>query len=561
MTEKILSSDSSTLIFLVIFVSAGFLLFLNHRPLWAPDEIRVAGIGANMLIGNSWAVPLLNGHPFLEKPPLYFWSEAIAFHLLGFTPAAAKLPSALSAIAGVAGLFLLARKSGFSRSASLISAMMLAVSVQYFITGRRCITDLMLTSFVIWSIYAGFGLLSCRKQRHEVFWTLLLALVLAGGLLTKGLVALAIPLTTLVPWYVLANGFNAGRVSGRQAGLFLMAVIMSLAVFGIWLIFLYQAAGTDAVYEVVWVNNFGRFLGSHQGHAEPFWYYLKKLPEQVMPWAVVMPVALPLYLKEVAGYGNRRTLLIISWLIFPFLMLSAASGKRPIYLIPIHPAAAWMAGVFIDDCIRGHFKWCISGRIAKYLIGLLILAAGVATLVFLIFLYKNDALAALPGLLASITIFPLAASARDIVQKRFYSSIFLLTGGCMILFMDWYAFGSHIRWPDNSLKPVFRQISRDSGHSVALYQPDEALRGAAVFYLRDVVPEIFSENEVQACSESFPGAAGQGTYLQLVGTQKSIGKIGSPQIIFQQRVKNKIILILLCQQTDESQNYQKHGHT
>ena len=61
MSGNILYSDRSSLIFLILFISAGFLIFLNNRPLWAPDEIRVAGIGANMLAAKSWAVPLLNG--------------------------------------------------------------------------------------------------------------------------------------------------------------------------------------------------------------------------------------------------------------------------------------------------------------------------------------------------------------------------------------------------------------------------------------------------------------------------------------------------------------------
>jgi len=542
--EKILSGDSYSLIFLILIASAGFLMFLNNRPLWAPDEIRVAGIGANMLIAKSWAVPLLNGHPFLEKPPLYFWTEALCFHILGFTPLAAKLPSALSAIAGAAGLFLLSRSSGFSRSASLMAAMMLAVSVQYFITGRRCITDLMLTSFVIWIIYSGFRLLSCNHRRHEVLWTLLYALLLAGGLLTKGFVALAIPLAALLPWYVIANDFNTEKILSRQAGLWGMAIIMALTLFGIWLVFLYQAAGIKAVWEVVWANNFGRFSGFYHGHAEPFWYYLRKLPEQVLPWAIVIPVALPLYLKEFVVLKSRRTLLIISWLIFPFIMLSFASGKRPIYLIPLHPAAAWMAAVFLDDCIRRHFKWCESGKLIKYLLGILLLAGAGAGTFFSVFLHNKGALLALPGLLVCITVLPLAASLKYLLHEQFYPSLFLLLVGIMILFADWYAFGSHIKWPDNSLNSVFQHVSIESAHELALYRPDEALRGAAVFYLKRVVPEFFSETEVNTRHGVLQDKTGKRPGLLLVGTKKDLDKISGTRTIFQRKVKRKTILIV-----------------
>lgn len=543
--DNILSSDNSSLIFLILFASTAFLMFLNNRPLWAPDEIRVAGIGANMLIAKSWAVPLLNGHPFLEKPPLYFWAEALCFNIFGFTPLAAKLPSALSGIAGAAGMFLLSRSSGFTRSASLMAAMMLVVSVQYFITGRRSITDLMLTAFVIWIIYSAFRLLSCTKRKHEVLWTLLCAFFLAGGLLTKGLVALAIPLAALLPWYVAANDFKTDRIFTRQAGLFFMAIMMALALFGIWLIFLYQAAGINAVYEVVWANNFGRFSGFHHGHAEPFWYYLKKLPEQALPWAIVIPMALPLYIKEIATRKNTKILLIISWLIFPFLMLSAASGKRPLYLIPLHPAAAWMAAIFFDDCIRRHFKWCESGKFMKYLLGILVLVGAGTIIFFFVFLHNNRAIPALPGLLICTAVLPLAASLKYVLKEQFQFSLFLLIGSIMIIFMDWYAFGSHIKWPDNSLKPVFQHVSCESACKLALYRPDEALRGGAVFYLKRVVPEFFSEDELNTRALVSQDKAGKRSGLLLMGTKKNLDSILETRTIFQKKVKKKTVLIVV----------------
>src|SRR5258707_1177327 len=46
----------------------------------------------------DWVTPRLYGKPWFEKPPLYYWGAAISFKLFGVSEAAARLPSAISAL-------------------------------------------------------------------------------------------------------------------------------------------------------------------------------------------------------------------------------------------------------------------------------------------------------------------------------------------------------------------------------------------------------------------------------------------------------------------------------
>ena len=75
-----------------------FLAGLGKRPLRKSDEPRVAGIAAEMARSGELIVPRLNSEPFLEKPPLYFWTLSAVFNLLGENSYTAKIPSALAAI-------------------------------------------------------------------------------------------------------------------------------------------------------------------------------------------------------------------------------------------------------------------------------------------------------------------------------------------------------------------------------------------------------------------------------------------------------------------------------
>ena len=132
---------------LVLGAALLFLVGLGCRHLWGSDEPRVAGIVAEMAISGDLVVPRLNGEPFLEKPPLYFWAVSTTFNLLGENTYTARLPSALAAICTVAVIFFFARSMGFSALTAFISAFILASSTGYWGIGRKCIIDMMLCLF------------------------------------------------------------------------------------------------------------------------------------------------------------------------------------------------------------------------------------------------------------------------------------------------------------------------------------------------------------------------------------------------------------------------------
>jgi len=63
-----------------------------------PDEPRYAWIAHDIAKTGDWVTPRLYGKPWFEKPPLYYWGAAICFKLFGVSEAAARLPSAISAL-------------------------------------------------------------------------------------------------------------------------------------------------------------------------------------------------------------------------------------------------------------------------------------------------------------------------------------------------------------------------------------------------------------------------------------------------------------------------------
>src|SRR5438445_2673546 len=73
-----------------------------------PDEPRYAWVAREMVESRDWVTPRLYGQPWFEKPPLYYWGAALSFKLFGASEAAARLPSAVSALLATLALAWLA---------------------------------------------------------------------------------------------------------------------------------------------------------------------------------------------------------------------------------------------------------------------------------------------------------------------------------------------------------------------------------------------------------------------------------------------------------------------
>jgi len=86
---------------------------LAVRPLYKPDEARYGEIPREMVASGDWLTPRLNGLKYFEKPPLQYWATAAAFEVFGVSDWAARLWTALTALAGIA--LGPQRRSAFSR--------------------------------------------------------------------------------------------------------------------------------------------------------------------------------------------------------------------------------------------------------------------------------------------------------------------------------------------------------------------------------------------------------------------------------------------------------------
>jgi 4-amino-4-deoxy-L-arabinose transferase-like glycosyltransferase len=75
-----------------------------------PDEPRYAWIARAMAQTGDWVTPRLYGSPWFEKPILYYWAAALGFALRLPAEWAARLPSAIAALAAALAIAWLGKK-------------------------------------------------------------------------------------------------------------------------------------------------------------------------------------------------------------------------------------------------------------------------------------------------------------------------------------------------------------------------------------------------------------------------------------------------------------------
>jgi 4-amino-4-deoxy-L-arabinose transferase-like glycosyltransferase len=332
-----------------------FFSFLDRREL-RQDEPRDAEI-AREAFDDSWrVVPEINGVPFQERPPLFYWMTAAAYALVGEpTDASAKLVPALFGVLTVASTWLLGEVL-LGPGRGWLPALLLLGTPYLFLKLRTCVTD---TGLVAFTALAGALFHRAYRSRSGA---LAAAAGAAAGLafLCKGLLGLGIPAVAGGSWLLLRR--DPGAIFSRRLWLALPA---GLAIALPWVFALYRTEGADGLHAFFVVHHLGR-LGETADHAKPAWRYVDIL------W-----LALPLtpLLAALVGRGNRllgatreAALAGAAWVLPMFVLLSAIGGKRPIYLLPLFPGIALMAAATLEGAAQRQLApW--AERLARLTVG------------------------------------------------------------------------------------------------------------------------------------------------------------------------------------------------
>ncbi len=342
---------------------------LGNIPLLNYTEGLYAEVAREMLAGGSWIIPHLDGSVYLDKPPLFYWLEAGSFALFGLHAWAARLVSALAALAGCVGVWLVTARLGLARIGRW-AALILAGMPGWLLMAHTASFDALLATLIAGSLL-GFFAADLTGRIGWARWGYALA---ALGYLTKGPVAPVLVGATMLVFLAWE-----GRLRDVWRLLDPWGIGVFFVVAGPWTV-LAALREPDFLSHFFLVEQFGRYLGTRRPvdyGSGPLWYYLPWITAAAAPWILVGPLARWQAGAPPAGSERRLARFGIAWAATVVVFFSFSVDKGNYYILPALPGIALAAA----GALRRWFDmpWSARRRLVLAPVPLCVLFAAAAT--------------------------------------------------------------------------------------------------------------------------------------------------------------------------------------
>ena len=323
-----------TIPLLALAFIAFYLLPLGTHGLWIPDETRYAQIGQQILVDGNWITPHFMDLRYFEKPIAGYWMIAIGQAIFGENLFGVRIASAIATGLSVFLAYAVARRLWNDPRKSFACA--LVYMTFGLIAGQAGYSNLD-PQFTLWvnlSMVALWFAVDSRSRRDRLISWAVLGFACGMGFMTKGFLALLLPVLIALPYMIWQKRFLELVKYG------LVAMLVAAAVSLPWVLAVH-AQEPDYWRFFFWHEHIRRFAGDDAQHGRPWWFYLPLMVVSSLPWAALLPATF----KD--AWQNKRhasVVFILLWLLLPLGLFSLSKGKLPTYIMPCMLPLALLLG-------------------------------------------------------------------------------------------------------------------------------------------------------------------------------------------------------------------------
>jgi len=232
-------------------------------PLMDVDAAQYASISREMLEKNSYLQLFDLNADYLDKPPMLFWLSALSMKIFGIYDWAYRIPSLLFLGIALYATFQFA-KLYYNITTARLATLILASSQAFFLIAHDVRTDTMLVGWVM----AAIGALAYWTVEKQNKYFYLAVIAIAGGMMTKGPIALVVPVLCFAPEWFCKKEWTYFFKPIYVIGIVIIALLLFPMTWGLYQQFdLHPGkiinhrpipSGVEFYY---WTQSFGRYTG------------------------------------------------------------------------------------------------------------------------------------------------------------------------------------------------------------------------------------------------------------------------------------------------------------
>jgi 4-amino-4-deoxy-L-arabinose transferase-like glycosyltransferase len=302
------------------------------------DECYHALVAKNL--SDNWILPVLYPEPILpydykdwsanyiwmHKPPLALWMMALSVKVFGSYALSVRIPSILFSIVTGYLVYLIGIKIVEKKQALLATYLFCINGFIIDLCSGRTATDHVDTLFVCLMALGVFLALRDGTTNNTTYRYAVLVGIVAGlAVLTKWLVGMFIVFMYAVVLMRYKRKVFVPRIA--------LTLVASLVVFMPWNVYAYIHYETEFVHEQIY--NISHVNEGLEGHDQPFWYFLDRAR---INWNELIYLHVLIFGYAAARRKEAGHLILLIWLVVPYVLFSMVSTKMPAYVAICAPA-------------------------------------------------------------------------------------------------------------------------------------------------------------------------------------------------------------------------------
>ncbi|MDR1561497.1 MAG: glycosyltransferase family 39 protein [Dysgonamonadaceae bacterium] len=330
-------------------------MWIGKGEFYTKGEPREASVAVSMIERGQWILPEVYAGERAYKPPFTHWLTAVFSLPQGkVLPFTSRLPSALAFTCMIIVVFWFFRKY-YQKEVAFLTCLIMMTCFELHRAAMTSRVDMTLTSLTVIALVMLFRW-EKRKLSGFPLWAVL---AMGCAALTKGPVGIILPML-VSGIYLIVLRYNLLRIILKLLPVAVISFVLPL----IWYFLAYLEGGKPFL-DIVWAENFGRFLGQKDlsinyalGHEEGWWYNFLTLAGGFFPWTALILVGIAglRNVKNFLNYSKESLRRIISNRPLLFSMIAALViigfycipvSKRSVYLMPAYPFIAVFVAKYI----------------------------------------------------------------------------------------------------------------------------------------------------------------------------------------------------------------------